>query len=123
MFAGGLRVKGSLPWLRGKTHAWIFAGLGYAAVSARSYPLADDGRVRGSGGGHFEVPVGLGLGYRFHRPWELTLEVGSRFGFGFAGSVYGGRYAEAPGGARSRLAPLGSDTLAPFAVLGVSLDL
>lgn len=124
VFSGGLRVKGTLPWLRGKLNAWVFVGAGYVGVRAPSYRAAGDARVSAGGGGHLEAPVGLGLGYRFKKPWSLTLEAGTRFGFAFTGSLYDGRGAVAEASrSRSRLIPLGDDTLTPFAVLGVSLDL
>jgi hypothetical protein len=136
--SGGLRVKGNLPWLRGKVHAWVLLGFGYAGVYGPSYhqplnvvtsasptPVSRDALVTGAGGSHFEVPVGVGFGYRFRRPWELTLELGSRFGFGFSGSLYNdpGRFALPAGEAPARLSPVGADSVAPFLVLGLSLDL
>ena len=133
--SAGLRLKVSAPWPRGQWHAWAFLGAGYVGVYAPSYhraldtgvgtsPGLTDARVAGAGGSHVEIPLGIGVGYRFWRPWEVTLEVGSRFGFGFVGSIYQdpGRAAFPTGAGERHIEPIGSDTVAPFAVLGVSLD-
>lgn len=131
----GLRVKVGSPWPRGAFHAWAFLGLGYSEIYARSFhtsvptgaagaPGLQDALVAGAGSRHFDVPLGLGIGYRFWKPWELTLEVGSHFGLGFTGSLYDdpGRAAFAAGQPAISLSPVGSDVVAPFAVVGVSLD-
>jgi len=134
--SAGLRLKVGSPWPHGGAwHAWAFLGVGYVGVYAPSYhrglsienggsSAQADALVSGAGGSHVEIPLGLGIGYRFWKPWELTLEVGSRFGFGFAGSLYQdpGRAAWVAGAGQTRLAPVGNDAVAPFAVLGVSLD-
>ncbi|HWL87435.1 MAG TPA: hypothetical protein VNO21_16640 [Polyangiaceae bacterium] len=131
----GVRVKVGSPWPRGALHAWAFLGLGYAEVYARSYhrsvgvgdggsPVFADALVAGASARHLDVPFGIGIGYRFWKPWELTLEVGSHFGLDFVGSLYEepGRAAFPAGYAERRIAPVGTDAVAPFAVLGVSLD-
>ena len=134
--AGGIHAKGISPWPRGNFRGWIFAGLGYAGVYAPSYhrtlhispdgtssPLPRDTLVTGAGGSFFDVPVGIGASYKVRKPWEISLQVGARFGFGFTGSVYEGRAALPAGSAQQILAPLGSDTVAVFMTLGVSLAL
>ncbi|WP_394833676.1 hypothetical protein LVJ94_44935 [Pendulispora rubella] len=129
--SAGARVKVTSPWPNGKWHAWAFLGVGYVGVYARSYHRSfatnggtEDGLVAGAGGGHVEIPFGLGIGYRVWRPWEITLEVGTRFGFAFTGSLYQdpGRTAFLTGAGNRHIEPIGSDTVTPFAVLGLSLD-
>jgi hypothetical protein len=64
---------------------WLGVGVGYA----RSW-------VTGPGalsGGFVEVPLGVGAGYRFRRPFSVYGEVQSVFGVGHHGSAYAG-----PGG-------------------------
>lgn len=134
---GGARVKGVLPWLRGSTRTWVFAGFGYAGVYAPSYATTfalakSDGtterqpvRVAGAGGGFFEVPFGIGASYRLFKPWELCAELGGRVGFGHSGSVYEppGPGVAVPGGASQRVAPAGLDRFAVGLTVGVMIDL
>ena len=80
---GGLRLKITPPWPRGKWRAWLATGFGYVGAyspAAISAPAA--------GGGAFEIPVALGASYRFRKPWVLLGELGTRFAFGHWGSLY-----------------------------------
>ncbi len=80
---GGLRLKVTPPWPRGKWRAWIATGFGY--VGAWSPATASSG---GAGGGAFEVPLAIGASYRFRKPWIVLLEQTTRFAFGHWGSLY-----------------------------------
>ncbi|MBX3219809.1 MAG: hypothetical protein KF795_04770 [Labilithrix sp.] len=134
---GGARVKGILPWLRGSTRTWVFAGFGYAGVYAPSYATTfaivdGDGtsarrpvRVAGAGGGFFEVPFGIGASYRLFKPWELSAELGARAGFGHSGTVYEapGPGVTVPDGPSQRAAPAGLDRFAVGLTVGVMIDL
>ncbi len=137
--SGGLRVKLTPPFPSGRWRAWAFAGFGYAGVYGPSYhttlllsqsqggtPSATDALVDGAGGGYFEVPVGVGIGYLVKKPWQVTLELGTRFGFGFNGSLYdttNGRGATAPGYSPVGVDVPGEDTFALYLSAGLSLDL
>ena len=44
--------------------------------------------VPGVAGGFLETRLGVGLGYRLDRTWELFAELGGRLGLLFAGSMY-----------------------------------
>jgi hypothetical protein len=137
VFAGGVRGKAMLPWIRGQARAWVFAGLGYAALYAPSYTRTFDvpdgsgavtprpGKVEGGGGTFFEAPIGVGVSYKLFPPWELSAELGARFGFGHGGSVY-----DPPGlgiafedDATERARPAGLDRLALGLTIGVLADL
>jgi hypothetical protein len=96
--SGGLHIKLIPPLFSGRWRAWLAAGFGYAVVHAPA------------GGGYFEVPVGLGVGFRVRRRVELTGELGARFGFGSTGGAYG---AGTPG----------DDTYAGTLSIGVSFEL
>jgi hypothetical protein len=134
--SGGLHVKIIAPWIRGNFRAWFFAGFGYAGVYAPSYNEPFDfsdgqGRrntdVTGAGGSFFEVPFGLGGGWKFAKPWELTAQLGARFNFGFSGSLYdyagdNGRAVIPDGGPVYFFKPVGSDNIAPFLTVGIAYD-
>ncbi len=130
----GARIKLNSPWPRDAWHAWFFVGFGYAAVYAPSYHGAgvvpgsagkpDDVLVEGAGGGFFEVPVGIGLGYKLRKPLELTAELSGKVGFGSRGSLY-----DVERNARSQSqTPLvvdnpGNDVFGLGLLVGVSFDL
>lgn len=91
----GLRAKLSPPLFSGPWRGWIFLGLGYA----RDYAPGHDGPVPGSAspaetfvagaaGGTLDLPVGVGMGYRLRRPWEIFAELGGRIGLAFFGDLY-----------------------------------
>jgi hypothetical protein len=90
LYAVGLRGKVQAPWSTERIHGWGFVGLGYVGVYAPSTratvvsppvgPLSSSGgtldlSVPGAGGYFLEVPVGLGLGVRLRKPWELVFEL------------------------------------------------
>jgi hypothetical protein len=83
--------------------------------------------VEGAGGGFFEVPVGLGLTMRLRAPWELTLDVGARAGFGFRGSNYEGRTALPTSGyeryGTQVVGSFGADSLAVTLNGGIRFDM
>lgn len=120
---GGVRAKILSPWPRGKTRAYVFAGLGYEGVYARS--STSQGVTReGAGGGFFEVPFGLGASYTFWKPWAFVAELGMRAGFASHGSVYEapGPTIRAPGSLPSNALPSGEDRFAIGLTLGIMLD-
>ncbi len=135
--SAGVRLKVLSPLLRAHWRAWVFAGFGYAGAYAPGYvgtygtgspPVATEVNVAGAGGSYFEVPAGVGLGYRLRRRMELTMELGARIGFAFRGSLYGddgGRAAFAADGSggEDRIAKPGDDTFALSLSLGLSFDL
>lgn len=137
--AAGLHVKGYAPFVRGDARAWLGVGFGYASVYGPSYHttlaltpdngatiVPTDALVAGAGGGHFEIPLSLGLAWRFRKPWQLIFQAGALLGFGFTGSLYDGRSAlpaEASGFPGEALESLGKDVVTPFVTVGLGLDL
>jgi hypothetical protein len=140
----GVRAKITPPLLCGNWRTWAFLGFGYSIVYAPSYQhdyLIGTGlgggqsptnvNVDGQPGYYFEVPVGIGLGYKLDKTWELTAELGAKIGFNFAGELYCDGSSDPTCGANGsapRYPPLelpvpGYDTLAVYLALGVSLDL
>jgi hypothetical protein len=71
----------------------------------------------------FEIPVGVGAGWRFRRPWELLFEVQGRIGFASSGDYFSadGRPGTAAGVA-SPGAIIGTDVFALMATVGIGLD-
>jgi hypothetical protein len=61
---------------------WLGVGVGYA----RTW-ISGPGALSG---GFVEVPLGVGAGYRFRKPFSLFGEVQSVFGVGHHGSAYAG---------------------------------
>jgi hypothetical protein len=130
--AAGLRVKLTPPWPGGNFRTWVFLGLGYAGVYAPSYHVSlniptnntpEDLFAGGAGGGYFEIPIGIGVGYMIRKPWEITAELGTKLGVGFTGSLYNDRTAVAPDGMTADLSSDGNDSAALFLTIGVGLDL
>ena len=137
----GARAKLTPPILCGPWRAWAFLGFGYSLVYSPSYhhtydissgagqpQVPTDVAVDGLWGTFFEIPVGIGLGYKLQKPWELTAELGTKIGFGFSGDLYCGDTtcppnASAPPNPPLLIAPVGYDTLAVYLAVGVSLDL
>jgi hypothetical protein len=73
-----------LPW-----RTWAFIGAGYARTYQPSYEFWHTTLfVPGAGGGFVDTRLGVGLGYRLSRPWEIFVELGGRLGFAFTGSMY-----------------------------------
>ena len=101
---GGAQVKFAPPLLAAPWRGWVEAGLGYGWA----YAL-------GSSGGAFDVPVGVAVGYRAGRGFEPFVELGARFGVGFAGPLY------APPGPCECSSPyLGRDVVALSLSLGLN---
>jgi hypothetical protein len=127
----GARVKVTPPWPRDEWHTWVFAGFGYALAYGPSYSLTlspDQGptqafTVDGASGHFFEIPIGVGVGWRFKRPWELTAELSGRIGLGPNGQLYDLRNATAPGVPSEFVDPFGNDSFAIGLMLGIGLDL
>lgn len=127
--AAGLRAKVTPPVLSLPWRTWAFAAVGYAATYERSHLVAipslpDNGAsmlspragVPGQGGGSLEGRLGIGLGYRLSRPWDVFAELGARVGLVFFGSVY-------DRGACGCDAPFaGKDSFALSLTLGLSLN-
>ena len=132
--SAGLHVKVLAPFVRGAYRAWFFTGLGYAGIYAPSYNYTfdfSDGEgprgtyATGAGGSFFEVPVGIGFGWRFAKPWELVAQLGARINFDFVGSLYDydtGRAVIPNGGPVYFNSPVGTDHVAPFLTIGIALD-
>jgi hypothetical protein len=113
---GGLRARLSPPLLSLPWRTWVFVGVGYARAYEPSHSFGTSGAfVPGEGGGFLETRVGLGLGYRLRRAWELFAELGGRIGLVFAGSLY------EPGGCGCGEPYEGKDSFALSLSLGLSL--
>jgi hypothetical protein len=127
----GARVKFTPPWPRDDWHAWAFAGIGYALAYGPSYHLTlapdqgppQDFTVDGAAGHFFEIPIGLGLGWRFKRPWELSAELSGRLPIAPGGDLYNLRNATAPGVPSEYVDPFGNDAFALGLMVGINLDL
>lgn len=124
---GGLSLRFLPPLLSAPWRAWAFAGVGYARAYAPSHraEIASPGAatmdvaVPGAGGGILDVPLGLGLAYRPHRPWEYFVELGGRAGAFFTGSLYSAAQPQCV-----CLSPpfRGKDSFALLLTVGVSFD-
>jgi hypothetical protein len=83
VYAAGLRVKVTPPWLRAPWRAWGFLGFGGAyayAPGARSLEAAATLVP--------ELPLGVGVGRRIRRGWEACAELGVRWNLaGFAAAA------------------------------------
>ncbi|MBS2018580.1 MAG: hypothetical protein JST00_37285 [Deltaproteobacteria bacterium] len=140
MFGGGLRVKIMSPWPRGDVRLWLFVGFGLQAMYARSYRttvLAEvtpgnpaggvaprEALVGGSGGRFLEVPFGIGVSYKFRKPFELFGELGSRVGFAGSGSAYDLGPSLSVAGRPDTNAPVaGQDRFSLGLSLGLLIDL
>jgi hypothetical protein len=93
---GGLRAKVAPPLLGGPWHTWavLGVGVGHAYEPSHSVPgPSGPTTVGGIEGGILDFPVALGLGYRVRGPrdpWEISTELGCRFGAAFFGAMYDG---------------------------------
>jgi hypothetical protein len=113
----GLRVKLSPPLLAPPWRTWVFVGLGYARAYEPSHlPAGGTGEfVPGQGGGSLDARLGVGLGYRVDRNWELFAELGGEAGIFFTGSLYD------PGACGCGEPYAGKDSFALSLSLGLSL--
>jgi hypothetical protein len=119
MAEGGIRAKLSPPLFSGPWRGWAFLGLGYARAYEPSHDVTVPGAapttqmLAGAGGGILDLPVGVGIGYRLRRPWEIFAELAGRIGLAFEGALY----------ARSEGEPYeGQDSFAVSLSVGVSWD-
>ena len=132
----GARVKLNSPWPRDAWHAWVFTGFGYAAVYGPSYvrnvatsPVAttrENFLVDGAGGSYFEIPIGIGVGYKIRKPLEITAELAGKLGLGFSGSLYDlgpGRVGRSPTQNQLSFDNPGNDSFGLGLLVGVSFDL
>ncbi|MDP9034129.1 MAG: hypothetical protein M3O50_04940 [Myxococcota bacterium] len=130
-WTGGLHLKGIPPILAPPWRVWLFAGCGYAWTHAPPYtiqeplvagaPETGDVRIGGVSGGLLEAPLGVGVGYRVRRPWELFAELGARLRLAFWGAMYAGG-ATGPGTDATGTAQpfMGKDSFALSLSLGLS---
>jgi len=114
VYSAGARAKVTPPWLAAPWRVWGFLGFGIAYAYAPSTPS-----LRSSSTTMPEVPVGVGMGYRLHGPWELCAELGARWNLAGIGGQ-----RSAPAAGASMVEPfLGNDLLAVSLGVGVSLAL
>jgi hypothetical protein len=115
---GGLRLKLTPPVFAAPWRGWVYAGLGYARAYAPSWHTgsAPGGFVPGEGGGILDLPLGLGVGVRLRPPWMVFLELGTRIGLAFTGTMYDAHRC-ACGTAFE-----GRDSFAAALTVGVSLE-
>jgi len=143
----GARVKVMLPGDRNRVHWWLFTGFGAVDWTAPSYVLSDQTSQAASGataattvpqasGYFFEVPIGVGMGWRVARPWEIVAELQGRIGFDMNGSYFtqNGGYSDPDTGGglgptrptNSNLGtgsiPTGNDVLAVLLTVGIGFD-
>jgi hypothetical protein len=145
----GARAKLMIPGYRSNVHWWLFTGFGGVVLEAPGYtkygivgPLvgsqAADTAVAPAATGYFmEVPLGIGMGWRVRKPWEVVAELQGRFGFAKGGSYFmddgDGAYRPATGATTnpagvtttsSVAAPLptGTDVFAILLTVGIGLD-
>jgi hypothetical protein len=91
---GGLRAKLAPPLFGGPWRGWGALGLGYARAYEPAHHVvvgAVDTAVGASEGGIVDAPLALGLAYRVRGPgdpWEISAELGCRFGLAFVGAMY-----------------------------------
>ena len=132
--SGGLRAKWLPPFVRtDKYYTWAFVGVGYAGVYMPSFhtqvPSSSDptrvvdGSIGGSTGSFIEMPLGVGFAYKLRKPWELTVELGSRIGFFHGGAAYDGPTGSAPGYPVLTADGPGKDVFALSLSVGINLDL
>ena len=141
-FSFGGRVKLAIPGTRGNVHWWLFTGFGAVAWEAPGYEQEEVVSLTGSSvttatadvhsasGYFFEVPVGVGGGWRFHKPWELVAELQGRFGFDMNGSYFTDdgsgsgltRPASVPNSGLAPVITTGSDSFALLLTVGLGLD-
>jgi hypothetical protein len=137
----GGRVKVMLPGYRGGVHWWLFTGFGGVVLDAPGYsqsvvvPVTEaslstvSATVPSATGYFMEVPVGIGMGWRLRKPWELVAELQGRFGFDMGGSYFTddgtgnglSRPATAPASPQISI-PTGTDVLAILLTVGIGLD-
>lgn len=141
----GARAKVMIPGYRSNVHWWLFTGFGGVVLDAPGYtqpvvaPNADTAVVAPAMGYFMEIPVGLGMGWRVRKPWEVVAELQGRFGFDMSGSYFtddgsgAGRYRPATGSSTNAQGvtttsslpiplPTGTDVFAVLLTVGIGLD-
>ncbi len=138
----GARAKVMIPGYRSNVHWWLFTGFGGAVLDAPGYtqqvqnPTALQGQqlttenVQSTTGFFAEVPLGLGLGWRVAKPWELVAELQGRFGFAMNGSYFSNdnsgngltRPATTTNGTAQYGQPTGTDVIAIQLTVGVAFE-
>jgi hypothetical protein len=100
LISAGARLKLMIPGYRSNVHWWLFTGFGGVLWLAPAYtqnainPSAPQGaptvpETVSSATGYFaEIPLGLGVGWRARKPWEIIVELQARFGFAMNGSYF-----------------------------------
>jgi hypothetical protein len=111
----GMMARLAPPILRLPWRTWAFAGVGYARTYEPSH-VAEGEFVPGQGGGLLDTRLGVGLGYKLDRTWEVFAELGGRFGVFFTGSMYD------PGACGCAEPFVGKDLFALSLSLGLSLN-
>ena len=142
----GGRLKVMLPGYRHNVHWWLFAGFGGVVLEAPGYtqsgfgaPDANTAVAHPATGYFLEVPLGVGMGWRVRKPWEVVVQLQGRLGFDMMGSYFtddgsGNGLSRPATGVRvnangttttSPLAyslPTGTDVLAVLLTVGIGFD-
>jgi hypothetical protein len=137
----GARVKLAPPMNFNHWHFWGFLGFGYAFWNAPAYNqsctipsgsslLTETCNIQATTGSFFEIPLGVGAGWRFRRPWELIVELQGRFGLDMQGGYFTNdgsgngltRPATAPGTGLAIGPTTGTDVFALLLTVGIGLD-
>ena len=74
--AGGLHIKGFVPLFPKNWRGWVFVGVGYGD----RYQHAFSGSPS-QNSGFFEIPFGIGVSYKFWKPFCLFTELSGRAQF------------------------------------------
>jgi hypothetical protein len=137
----GGRLKLMLPGNRNNVHWWLFTGIGAVVWEAPAYTTPDPTSSTGfttatATNGYFaEIPLGIGMGWRVRRPWEVVAELQGRFGFDMNGNYFGQdpSYTDADGTSPGPCRPTataggapciatGTDVFAVMLTVGIGLD-
>ncbi len=134
----GGRIKLLPPIGNENYRLWLFAGFGYAALSAPSYhqsvPLPNpasssltnaDVTTPSAGGSFLELPFGIGGSYRLRAPWVVQAELSGRVAMGSNGSYFDptGRNAYQTSNGDFLGLVIGKESVAMFFTVGIGLDL
>jgi len=141
----GGRVKLMLPGYRNSVHWWLFTGVGGVIWNAPAYtvvgidpnlPANAVSTVTPASGYFAEIPLGVGMGWRVRRPWEVVAELQGRVGFDMNGSYFtqGGNFSNPDDGSGlgttrpttsssgSGNITTGNDIFAVLFTIGIGLD-
>lgn len=94
-FGGKLRLTLPLPASDFRPYGYLGFGRVNASYPVETVPLVDDtsgipATLLPRKGHFYELPVGLGLGYKTAKILELSIDFGVRPSFGFGGDAYDG---------------------------------